>query len=129
MKLVIFTLFFTSLLFSQTLSWRGEYDKAHQEALSLHKPLLVFVVKTDDMYTHEVLRTVFTDQPYIKTLNEKVVSVMVSYEGEMAYPVELYYTTRFPALFLVDEKELFLTKPLYAEEITAEHVQSWLKRF
>ena len=129
MRSLLILFFMMIVVSAQTLSWRGEYDKAHQKALNLHKPLLVLVVKTDDIYTHEVLRTVFTDQPYIKTLNEKVVSVMVSYEGEMAYPVELYYATRLPALFLVDEKELFLTKPLYAEEITAEHVQSWLKRF
>jgi len=127
MKSILFLLFFTSLLFSQALSWRGEYDKAHQEALRRHKPLLVLVVKKDDAKIREVLRNVFMNQSYIEALNEKVVAVMATYEGGSSYPIELYYTTRFPALFLVDEREVFLTKPIYSDEITANRIQALLE--
>ena len=109
-------------LFSQTLSWRGNYDKAHQEALHTHKPLLVLVVKAGDINTERVLRDVLMGQPYIEILNRQVVAVMVTYEGRSSYPIEMYYTTEFPALFLVNEQEQFLHKPIYGHAITKESI-------
>ncbi len=122
-------LFFSVLLFSQTLSWYGNYDKAHQTALKQGKPLLVLVVKAKDPSSRNVIRQVLMDQPYISKLKEKVIAVMVTYEREESYPVEMYYTTIFPALFLVDSStELFLQKALYGEEITPETLKKYLQK-
>jgi thioredoxin-related protein len=113
---------------AQTLSWRGNYDRAHQEALKQDKPLLVLVVKAHHTPSRIVLRDVLMNQPYIPSLNESVVAVMVTYEKETSYPVEMYYTTTFPTLFLVDAKtELFLDIPLYGEEITPAHLSRLLE--
>jgi len=123
MKLLAVFSLLTFSLFSQTLSWRGDYSTAHQEALGTHRSLLVLVVKCDDERTHRILREVFMDQPYIDKLKKRVVSVMVPYEGSTSYPIEMFYTTEFPALFLVDEKELFLHKPLYGDDISKENLE------
>ena len=45
---------------------------------------------------------------------------MVTYEGSLNYPIELYYTTLFPTLFWVNsKKEVFFEGPLYGEDINA----------
>ena len=63
------------------------------------------------------------NRPYIVELDHHFVSVIVTYEGRETYPIEMYYTTVFPTLFFVDSsRELFLTKPLYGEEIKAERL-------
>jgi len=109
--------------------WEGNYDTARQKAHKTHKPLLVFIVKQNSDNTREAIQTVFMNQPYVETINEKTVAVMVTYEVSQNYPVEMYYTTVFPTLFFVDaQKELFLRKPLYGNEITKESVGQSLHR-
>ena len=108
------------ILFANHIHWQGNYNKALQQAHSEHKPLLVLVVKKDDIQIHNILKTTLMNQPYIDTINEQMIAVMVTYEGQNSYPIEMYYTTIFPALFLVDsQKELFLRAPLYGDEINA----------
>jgi len=124
---ILIPILFSPFLFSQSLSWYGDYDKAHQEALRTHKPLLVLIVKRDDVKTNYILQHVFANQPYIETLNRYIISAMVMYEGKASYPIEMYYTTEFPTLFLVNEEELFLCKPIYGSAITKEKIIQILK--
>jgi hypothetical protein len=106
------------------LHWQGDYTQAHTLARTSGKPLLVFVAKAEDARTNEVLRTVFMQHPYIQTLQKKTVAVMVTYEKASSYPIEMYYTTTFPALFLVDPKtELFMRPPLYGTQITPSQIE------
>ena len=63
------------------------------------------------------------NHPYIDTINKKMIAVIVTYEGQLSYPVEMYYTTVFPTLFLVDTKtEMFMSEPLYGEGIEASTI-------
>ena len=118
---VLFLLLFPLLLFSNHLHWQGDYDKALHQAKKEKKPLLVLVVKADEPLCNEIIKNFFMNQPYIADFNQKSIAVMVRYEGSLSYPVELYYTTSFPTLFLVDSQhETFLHDPLYDQNITVE---------
>jgi len=58
------------------------------------------------------------NRDYIDNLNKKYVAVMLTYEGETSYPIELFYSTVFPTLFFVSSvDEHFLEEPLYGEKI------------
>ena len=121
-QLFVFWLF-PLLLSADFLHWQGDYASAHALAQKSGKPLLVFVAKAGDNKTNEVLRTVFMNQPYIQKLQNSTVPVMVTYEERASYPIEMYYTTILPALFLVDSRtELFLSSPLYGADITLQKV-------
>ena len=101
------------------IHWMGSYDKALQRAHQEYKPLLVLVADKGKASQH-TLAVQLMNQPYIEAMNNRFVAVIVTYEGEESYPIEMYYTTVFPTLFLVDSsRELFLHKPLYGKEITA----------
>jgi len=117
--------FFVSANF---VNWLGNYDIAHQKALKEHKPLLVLVVKKNNPLSSQVIKNAFMDQDYVDEVNSKMVPVIVTYEGALSYPIEMYYTTIFPTLFFVDsERELFLHEPLYGEEITQDIVSEICK--
>ncbi|AKF26047.1 hypothetical protein YH65_09775 [Sulfurovum lithotrophicum] len=114
-------LLFPLIVSADFVHWLGAYDTAHQKALKEQKSLLVLVVKQNSALSDKIIQTAFMNKPYVDTINEKMVAVIVIYEGNKSYPVEMYYTTVFPTLFFVDsEKELFWREPLYGEEITPD---------
>ncbi len=105
-------------LLANHVHWLGDHDKALKLAHKEDKPLLVLVVKNDSKMCNKILYQQFMNQPYIDTINDKMIAVIVTYEGKLSYPIEMYYTTIFPTLFFVDTKtETFMHKPLYGEEI------------
>ncbi len=112
------------LLSANHIHWMGNYDQAHQKAYDTHKPLLVLVVLKNSPSSNTTIKNILMNQQYVDTINDQMVAVIVTYEGSENYPVEMYYTTVFPTLFFVDaQKELFLQKPLYGNEITEENVR------
>jgi hypothetical protein len=112
------------LLSANFLNWLGNYDDAHQKALKENKPLLVLVVKKNDPLSSKIIKNSFMNMKYVDVINNTMIPVIVRYEGMLSYPVEMYYTTEFPALFFVDSStETFLREPLYGEEITKEAVE------
>jgi hypothetical protein len=109
------------LLSANFVNWLGNYDLAHQKALKENKPLLVLVVKKNDPLSSKIIKNNFMNKKYVDVINNDMIPVIVSYEGVLSYPVEMYYTTVFPALFLVNSsKEVFLKPPLYGIEINKE---------
>ena len=120
---------FPLILSANFVHWLGDYDTAHQKAIREHKPLMVLVVGKDPLPSNKIIHSVFMNKPYVEKINEKMVAVIVSYEGSKSYPVEMYYTTVFPTLFFVDStKELFLREPLYGKEITPEILEKTVGR-
>ena len=117
------------ILFANHIHWQGNYDKALKLAHSEHKVLLVLVTKKDDIQIHNILKTTLMNQPYIDTINEKMIAVMVTYEGKLSYPIEMYYTTIFPALFFVDtQTETFIREPLYGDTIIVDSLSKIMNR-
>jgi len=116
------------LLSANFVNWLGNYNVAHQKALKEHKPLLVLVVKKNDPLSSQIIKNAFMNKSYVNVINKNMVSVIVTYEGALSYPIEMYYTTIFPTLFFVDSsKETFLRDPLYGEKITKEAMQKLLQ--
>ena len=109
------------------VNWLGDYDLAHQKALKEHKPMLVLVVKKNDPLSSHIIKNSFMNQDYVDKINSKMVPVIVTHEGVLSYPIEMYYTTEFPALFFVDSsRETFLKAPLYGRQINGRYVEKIL---
>ena len=111
----------TLFTYANHVHWLGDYDKALQKAQKEHKPLLVLVVKKDVKLCNTILHRQFMHHRYIDTINNKMIAVIVTYEGQISYPIEMYYTTTFPTLFFVDTPtEMFMREPLYGEQISQQ---------
>ena len=126
---MLFTLFFFTLsINADHVHWMGNYDKALQKAHKEHKPLMVLLVKKECSFCNDVIRETFMGREYVKHLNQKFVSVIVTYEGRESYPIEMFYSTSFPTLFFVSSQtETFLAKPLYGESIRVKSIENILK--
>lgn len=117
-KFILFWLLFTFISSANHVQWLGDYDTALRRAHKEHKPLLVLVVKHKDPLSNTIIKNHFMNHKYVETINEKMVAVIVTYEGRASYPIEMYYTRVFPTLFFVDTKtETFMQEPLYGEGI------------
>ena len=103
-----------SLLNANHILWLGNYDKALKIAYKENKPLMVLLVKKDCQKCKDVIAKEFTNNAKVDELNKKYISVIITYNSKVSYPIELYYSTTFPTLFFVDSKtETFLKEPIY----------------
>ncbi len=72
-----------------------------------------------------LLRTLLGNNKLRTLINEKAVFVVVVKETKQSYPIEMLYTPIVPALFFLDENELFLHDPLTGV-ITADEIEKIL---
>lgn len=126
MRLVFLFLFFTSLLFSEHIRWQNDFEKALVKAKKEQKDILLLVLKRDSKENKSLFMDIFMDKEITDRVNVKYIPVVVFFEAKDSYPVELFYTQQFPALFFVSYKdELFLNTPLFGA-FTKESVRSSL---
>jgi thioredoxin-related protein len=98
---------------SKHIKWHGHYEKALIKAKKENKNIMLVIRKKNCDDCQKIFTTTFVNQDYIKMLNEKYISIIATFEDENSYPIELFYTLDFPAIFFVDAKdESFLKDPI-----------------
>ncbi|WP_455756365.1 thioredoxin family protein [Sulfurimonas sp.] len=107
-KVIIFLLLLSVWLQAEHVKWHWNYDKAHQKALKETKMLMVLLIEDNSKESIKVLHTTFTNKEYVKKINEKFISVIVIKNQKQSYPIEMLYTMTYPALFFLNEEELFI---------------------
>lgn len=113
MKIFLGLLLLCAIAFGENISWRGNYDEALMEAKKEKKELLLLIVKKDCAKCKSVFIDIFNEKEIQDKVNKKYISVVVFFENKNSYPIELFYTQQFPALFFVSkEDESFLQTPL-----------------
>ncbi|MCK5110096.1 MAG: thioredoxin family protein [Arcobacteraceae bacterium] len=101
-------------LSASAIRWHGDYEKALIMAKKQNKPMMLILRKKNCEDCQKMFEITFRNQQYIKQLNENFVAVIATYEDENSYPIELFYTLDFPALFFVSQKdESFLIDPVF----------------
>ena len=126
MRFLIFILLLVLTLNANHVRWYGNYDKAHQQALKEKKNLMVLLIEKDCKPCQKSLIKTFINQPYIDKINESFISVIVTKNQKESYPIEMLYTFTYPTLFFLDNRELFLSKPIRGE-LTPESLKKHLK--
>jgi len=126
MRLLIFILLTNMILHASFMRWHGDYEAAHRVALQLNKPLLVLLLKKNDINSKNVLVDSFMNQEYIEYINNSFVPVLVTKGQKNSYPIELLYTLEYPAIFFLDKHELYLCDSI-SGIITPKQLSSHLK--
>ena len=117
MRIFLLICLFTFSLLASHINWLGNYDKALKIAKKEKKPLLVFLIKNNCQNCQDIIKKKFSNRDYIEQINKKFVSVIINFDYSN-YPIELFYSTIFPTLFIVNPyDETFLTSPFYNKEI------------
>lgn len=76
--------------------------------------MMIILRKKDCKNCQKMFETTFLNQPYIEKLNKKYISVVVTFQDKNNYPIEMFYTVEFPALFFISSKdESFLQDPIF----------------
>ena len=114
MRYIIALILSSSMLMSNHIFWMGNYDKALQKAREQNKILMVLLIKNNCQKCKNIVKNFFTNKRYITRLNTAFTSVIVNADNKHSYPIEMYWTDRYPTLFFVDpNREIFLCKPIY----------------
>ncbi len=86
------------------IRWYSDYERAHKVALKEDKNLLILLVNKP---SSELIKKSFINQAYIDEINREFIAVYVVKAQKSSYPLELLYTMEYPALFFLDEYELY----------------------
>ena len=125
MKQILVIFFITSITFADNVRWQGDYDKALQQAKEEKKVLMVLLVKDDCQECRDMIKDIFMDKPYIEKLNKNTVAVIINIDNKYSFPIEMYWSNRYPTLFFVNSSnEIFIDKPLY--NITQKKIETIL---
>jgi len=108
------------------VSWYGNFNEAHKQSIKDNKKLMVLLIKKNCSVCKEVVKTTFSNQEYIDSLNKDFISVIITKNQAESYPIEMLYTLTYPTLFFLDKNELFVCKPLRGE-VTPERLKNHLK--
>jgi len=111
---IVFVLLLSSLG-ANHVNWYSNYDKAHQEAIKQRKKLMVILIQRDCKVCKETIQKTFMNQPYIDTINNRFISVILIKNQKSSYPIEMLYTLQYPSLFFLDEAELFSCSPIFGD--------------
>ena len=123
-KLLLLLILLISNLYSNNISWYSSYEKALEHANKEHKNLMIFIASNKTKESNKVLAKYFLNQKYIKYINKHFISVLITIEHKTSYPIELFYTTKFPSIFFasfIDES--FLTHPMYGFESKEKFIE------
>lgn len=126
MRFLLFSILLVLVLNANHVSWYGSFNKAHQAAVKENKKLMVLLIEKDCKPCQESIKTTFLNQPYIDEIDDSFVSVIVTKNQKESYPIEMLYTFTYPTLFFLDNRELFVCKPIRGE-VTPEKLKNYLK--
>ena len=116
-KIFLFLYFFISTVYAQNLSWYFKYDEALITAQNENKELFILLVD-NNQNSKNLLNALNEDKKLIKSLNKRFINVLINVNYKTTYPIELYYTTKFPTIFIANAKlELVLNEPIYDIEV------------
>jgi len=113
MKSFFFIILVVISLHAEHVQWWANYDAAHQEALKTGKLLMVLLVENNCSSCDKILEITFLNQPYISTINKKYVSVIVKKGQKQSYPLEMLYSMTYPAIFFLNQEELFVGENIF----------------
>jgi len=119
MRAIVLLLLLLSFGNANHISWLGDYNRALEQAQKEQKPMMVLLVKKDCKLCNEIIVKNFMNHEYLDVLNEKYVAVIITYEEEISYPIELFYSMVFPTLFFVNSAdERFFKETIYGDDIS-----------
>jgi len=127
MPFLIYIILLAVILNASHVHWFGNFDKAHKIAIKENKKLMVLLIEKDCKACQKAMKTTFLNQSYIDKINNDFISVIVTKNQKESYPIEMLYTFTYPTLFFLDNRELFVCKPIRGD-ITSDKLKSYLKQ-
>ena len=128
MKTILIIFFTITSVYASHIKWQGDYAKALQQAREENKVLMVLLIKNNCKECKDLVRDLFVDKPYVERLNKETIAVIVNIDNKYSFPIEMYWSKRYPTLFFVNSSnEVFFHEPL--TNITQKDIEDILTNF
>ena len=111
MRLLFLFFLLSFSLSAESIHWWGSYEKAFHAAQKMGKPMMVLAVEPNCPQCNALIRDVLSAPKVVRRINDRYVSVIVTHDRWRHYPNELYFTTQFPTLFLVNPQDEQMERP------------------
>lgn len=69
---------------------------------------MVLLVRKNNKRDLKILNQLIKDKKLSSLIEQKAVFTIIQEGTKQSYPIEMLYTTTYPALFLLDKNELFI---------------------
>jgi len=114
MKKILILFFAISIVYADHIQWQGNYNKALQQARDENKILMVLLIKNNCQKCKNIVKNLFINKTYIDKLNQNTIAVIVNIDNKHSFPLEMYWSNTYPALFFVNsQNETFIDEPFY----------------
>ena len=113
MRYIKFLIILSLSLSAENIRWHYHFDTAHAQALKENKALMILLIERESPECYKMLTTTFKNQDYNKKINSLFVSILITKGQKATYPIEMLYTTEYPAIFFLDKNELFIGENLF----------------
>ena len=100
----------------------ASYDIAHKKAVDSGKILMVLLVRKNNQEDLVIIRRFLTNQKLLELIEQKAVFVIIQKGTQQTYPIEMLYTTLYPALFFLNKNELFIAETLTGDIATQKTI-------
>ncbi len=111
--------------YAANIHWWGDYEKARMQANQLRKPLWVLIVKKEDSECRIFLKNLQMNNRIVNALNRLTIPVLLTKEYQN-YPLEMFYATDYPTLYILNSEEKFIFDPIIKPEM--KRVENILER-
>ncbi len=116
MKVIFFVLILLVNLNAKSLHWQSNYDQSHKQALKESKNLMVLLIDSKDKkINRKLIMNTFMDKKYIDKIEAEYISVLITKDQKISYPIESLFTVEYPALFFINKNNLFLCDALFGD--------------
>lgn len=124
LKIFFISMFLIFSLHANSISWYGKYDKALEASHTQKKDMMILLVSSKQKASLSILKKLFMNKEYIEYLNKTYINILINVDYKTSYPIELFYTTKFPSLFFASHKdESFLIDPIYGLDKETEIIE------
>ena len=82
-------------------------------AVKERKILMVLLIEKECFECDETLSKTFRNDSCVELVNELFVSALITKGQKETYPIEMLYTLDYPAIFFLDDQELFVADSIF----------------
>ena len=127
MRQVLFVISFVLIANANSIWWNSNFDKAHHKARKTSKKIMVLLIEKDAKANNNILVNTFMNQDYIDKINEDYISVLITKNQDISYPIELLFTTIYPSVFFLNDLEIYVCEPIRGG-LTPERLKTHLDK-
>ena len=98
------------------------------EALKSGKNILLFIDDKEGKYIKKFTSLIYSDKRVKECISNRYIPIVVKMSSHISYPIELYYTTIYPTLFIANAKDEIPVNFMQSKNFTTTDIYTFVCR-